>query len=65
MSDSVCCRICDPNAEGPGNCGPMCCGRGADNFTMEVRERCECKYYWCCYVKCKTCSRVLHLSKCK
>ncbi|KAL8585905.1 hypothetical protein ACOMHN_061066 [Nucella lapillus] len=58
-------RLCDPNTDGPGNCGPMCCGRGADNFTLEVMERCECKYYWCCYVKCKTCSRVLSLSKCK
>ncbi|PVD18820.1 hypothetical protein C0Q70_21373 [Pomacea canaliculata] len=44
-------RLCDPTTEGPGNCDSMCCGRGSDNFTMEVTERCECKYYWCCYVK--------------
>lgn len=58
-------RLCDPATSGPGNCNTMCCGRGADNFTMEVQERCECKYYWCCYVKCKTCSKILNLSQCK
>ncbi|XP_076453529.1 protein Wnt-11b-2-like [Babylonia areolata] len=58
-------RLCDPNTDGPGHCRPMCCGRGADNFTLEITERCECKYHWCCYVKCKTCRRTLHLSKCR
>ncbi|KAL8598832.1 hypothetical protein ACOMHN_015411 [Nucella lapillus] len=58
-------RLCEADTEGPSHCRPMCCGRGADNFTLEITERCECKYHWCCYVKCKTCHRTLHLSKCR
>jgi len=58
-------RICQAGSRGPGNCGSMCCGRGYTNFTVEKKERCECKYIWCCFVKCKTCTKTLRLSKCK
>ncbi|KAK6196325.1 hypothetical protein SNE40_001571 [Patella caerulea] len=58
-------RLCDKTSPGSGGCDVMCCGRGYDSFKMEVMERCECKYYWCCYVKCKTCVKTLNLSKCR
>ncbi|XP_059143099.1 protein Wnt-11b-2-like [Physella acuta] len=58
-------RYCEAKGRGPINCESMCCGRGHDNFTMEKEERCECKYYWCCYVKCKTCIKTLKLNICR
>ncbi|CAG5127970.1 unnamed protein product, partial [Candidula unifasciata] len=58
-------RLCEADTRLPGNCESMCCGRGHDNFTMEVTERCECKYYWCCYVKCNTCVKILKLNQCR
>ncbi|XP_005093891.1 protein Wnt-11b-2 [Aplysia californica] len=58
-------RLCESSGWGPGNCDSMCCGRGYNNFTMEVTERCECKYIWCCYVKCKVCTKLLKLSQCR
>ncbi|XP_067668624.1 protein Wnt-11b-2-like [Haliotis asinina] len=58
-------RFCDDRSYESGGCDSMCCGRGFHSFTMEVVERCECKYYWCCYVKCKTCHKTLELSRCR
>jgi hypothetical protein len=43
----------------------MCCGRGFYSYTKLVRERCHCKYYWCCYVKCKTCTKNVDIHTCK
>ncbi|XP_064615077.1 protein Wnt-11b-2-like [Liolophura sinensis] len=58
-------RFCDIESKGSGGCLSMCCGRGYTSFTMEIIERCECKYYWCCYVKCKECPKTLHLNQCR
>ncbi|XP_049772038.1 protein Wnt-11b-2-like [Schistocerca cancellata] len=48
-------RICNTTSHGYDSCNEMCCGRGHYTVTVERVERCHCKYYWCCYVKCKTC----------
>ncbi|XP_071163930.1 protein Wnt-11-like [Mytilus edulis] len=58
-------RYCDKGSQGWGGCDILCCGRGYKSFTREIVERCECKYYWCCYVKCKECSKTLHLNVCR
>lgn len=58
-------RYCTKDSEGWGGCDILCCGRGYKSFTREVVERCECKYYWCCYVKCKKCTKTLHLNVCR
>lgn len=58
-------RQCELGTRGPGSCENMCCGRGQHNYTQIITERCECKYFWCCYVKCKTCTKVLKLNKCR
>ncbi|XP_033760370.1 protein Wnt-11b-2-like isoform X1 [Pecten maximus] len=58
-------RVCEKNGDGWGGCDTMCCGRGFKSFSIEITERCECKYYWCCYVKCKTCRKTLHLNTCR
>ncbi|XP_062574103.1 protein Wnt-11b-2-like [Saccostrea cucullata] len=58
-------RFCRNDSSGWGGCDAMCCGRGYRSFTKKIVERCECKYYWCCYVKCKTCEKTLHLNVCR
>jgi wnt family len=59
------CRVCDKEHPGPGGCQSMCCGRGFTTFRTEVQFRCDCKYYWCCYVKCKTCRKEIEINRCR
>ncbi|KAK0052717.1 protein Wnt-5a [Biomphalaria pfeifferi] len=58
-------RICDKQSQGMDGCSLMCCGRGYNTFKQKLTERCHCKFYWCCYVKCKTCERVVDVNTCK
>lgn len=58
-------RTCEPENQDPGGCDIMCCGRGHDSNDVNIVERCECKYYWCCYVKCKTCTRMIRVHRCR
>lgn len=50
-------RSCDRASKGLDGCDLMCCGRGYSNKKRRVEERCDCKFHWCCEVRCKTCSR--------
>lgn len=34
-------------------------------FPLRVKERCQCKFHWCCYVECKTCTKSVQLTVCK
>lgn len=59
-------RICNPKMRGgKGSCNYMCCGRGHRTKVIIKKERCECRYVWCCYVKCKTCPKRTLISRCK
>lgn len=48
-------RACNKSLTGYAGCESMCCGRGYSTKLIEKIERCQCKYHWCCYVKCKIC----------
>lgn len=43
----------------------MCCGRGYDTATVQKEDKCECKFQWCCVVRCKTCRRLVDVHTCK
>nr|CAD7428480.1 unnamed protein product [Timema monikensis] len=58
-------RWCNASSTGYDSCDDMCCGRGHRTLSVERIERCHCKYYWCCYVKCKTCRRWVEIHQCK
>ncbi|XP_031572227.1 protein Wnt-7a-like isoform X2 [Actinia tenebrosa] len=46
-------------------CDVMCCGRGYDTRIVNRSWKCNCKFYWCCYVRCKSCSEKAVLHNCK
>ncbi|GAB6022554.1 Protein Wnt-4 [Chamberlinius hualienensis] len=57
-------RICNKTSKAVDGCDLMCCGRGYKTSSQTVYERCRCKFYWCCYVKCKKCVRTVEIHTC-
>jgi len=57
-------RQCNASSSAHDGCQSMCCGRPYNTFTVERIERCQCKYVWCCYVKCKTCRSWVDVHEC-
>ncbi|CAB0034748.1 unnamed protein product [Trichogramma brassicae] len=55
---------CNASSAGYDGCEHLCCGRGYNTRAEEVLERCDCKYFSCCYVKCKTCRNVIVTHEC-
>jgi len=60
-------RVCLPNARPSDarSCAQMCCGRGYTTMKTKIKERCKCKFHWCCYVECQTCTKNVELTLCK
>uniref|UniRef100_A0A8C0QCA7 Protein Wnt n=1 Tax=Canis lupus familiaris TaxID=9615 RepID=A0A8C0QCA7_CANLF len=48
-------RECNRTSQGAGGCNLLCCGRGYNTHVVRHVERCECKFIWCCYVRCRRC----------
>jgi len=58
-------RVCKRDSKGLDGCDMMCCGRGYNMLKTKIKERCKCKFHWCCYVECKTCTKDVELTVCK
>ncbi|XP_041347843.1 protein Wnt-16-like [Gigantopelta aegis] len=58
-------RLCNRTSTGGDSCDLLCCGRGYNTQVVRYVERCHCKFFWCCYVKCKTCETMIDLHTCK
>lgn len=58
-------RVCNRTSQDMDGCNLMCCGRGYNTMKMTLKERCECKFHWCCHVECKTCIRSVDIHTCK
>ena len=43
----------------------MCCGRGYDTTRVTRITKCECKFHWCCAVRCKECEDTVDVHTCK
>ncbi|XP_066995957.2 protein Wnt-4a [Anabrus simplex] len=48
-------RICNKTSMGLDGCRLLCCGRGYQTRVREVQEKCQCRFVWCCDVKCDMC----------
>ncbi|XP_063786542.1 protein Wnt-16 [Pseudophryne corroboree] len=58
-------RECNRTSEGPDGCNLLCCGRGYNTHVIRHVERCECKFVWCCYVRCRRCESMTDVHTCK
>lgn len=58
-------RPCNRTSPDIDGCNILCCGRGYNTINTVVKERCQCKFKWCCEVQCKTCVKSLDAHTCK
>ena len=58
-------RICNGTSMGPDGCDILCCGRGSTKQTFSVKEKCRCRFVWCCEVICHMCivQKTIHTCK--
>ena len=57
-------RECNKTSKGVDGCDLMCCGRGYHTKIETVVDRCNCKFLWCCYVKCDECKKRVEKNIC-
>ncbi|KAG7277648.1 hypothetical protein CRUP_025333 [Coryphaenoides rupestris] len=58
-------RHCSRSSRGPDGCNLLCCGRGYNTHLVRHIERCDCKFVWCCYVRCRRCESMNDMHTCK
>ncbi|XP_076861082.1 protein Wnt-7b isoform X3 [Brachyhypopomus gauderio] len=58
-------RLCNHTSPHADACHLMCCGRGHDTRQDSRVWQCHCKFQWCCYVRCNTCSENVEVFTCK
>lgn len=58
-------RVCNKVSRGTDGCEVMCCGRGYDTTRVTRITKCECKFHWCCAVRCKECEDTVDVHTCK
>lgn len=58
-------RLCNRTSTGPDGCRLLCCGRGYDTHRRTRVWQCQCKFHWCCFVRCQTCSERTEEHTCK
>lgn len=57
--------MCNLTSRGMDSCEVMCCGRGYDTSRVTRMTKCECKFHWCCAVRCQDCLEALDVHTCK
>lgn len=51
-------RECNRTPGSVKNCNVMCCNRGFQRKIVTFTEECNCKFVWCCELKCQKCTHV-------
>ncbi|XP_072123665.1 protein Wnt-16 isoform X1 [Mobula birostris] len=58
-------RECNRTSPASDGCNLLCCGRGYNTHVVRHVERCDCKFVWCCYVRCRRCETMTDVHTCK
>ncbi|CAH8555743.1 unnamed protein product [Heterobilharzia americana] len=59
-------RQCNATSKDAVNsCSRLCCDRGYDTLEFESEQKCECKFFWCCEVRCNICRERTVTHHCK
>lgn len=58
-------RQCNRTSPAADGCNLLCCGRGYNTHVVRHVERCDCKFIWCCYVRCRRCETMTDVHTCK
>ncbi|KRY46404.1 Protein Wnt-4 [Trichinella britovi] len=58
-------RQCEKDGYSTSGCAILCCGRGYTVKSVEKVQDCNCKFQWCCEVKCEKCKHVVEEYFCK
>ncbi|XP_071817103.1 protein Wnt-7b-like isoform X1 [Apostichopus japonicus] len=58
-------RRCNHTSTATDHCELMCCGRGYNTHQYTRTWQCNCKFLWCCSVRCNTCSENTEEYTCK
>lgn len=57
-------RTCSERRSDANSCETLCCGRGYKTEIREEKYTCDCKFQYCCVLKCNTCTRRKVIHKC-
>lgn len=57
-------RVCNRTSRAIDGCDLLCCNRGYQSQIITVRDRCNCRFQWCCYVQCQNCVTTQEISRC-
>jgi hypothetical protein len=57
-------RACNRSSRAIDGCDLLCCNRGYQSQIVTVRDKCNCRFQWCCYVQCQNCVITQEISRC-
>ncbi|CAF1166223.1 unnamed protein product [Rotaria sordida] len=57
-------RVCNRNSRAIDGCDLLCCNRGYQSQIVTIRNQCNCRFQWCCYVQCQNCVITQEISRC-
>eukprot|EP00794_Sanderia_malayensis_P009976 gene9976-10999_t len=58
-------RVCNKTGNSLNKCSILCCGRGYDTMVLKKTYQCDCKFQWCCTVRCRKCMEEKIEHRCK
>ena len=57
-------RICNRTSYSHGGCATLCCGRSYKTTVVVQEVKCNCRFVWCCSIKCEKCIERQAVHKC-
>ncbi|XP_028397730.1 protein Wnt-5-like [Dendronephthya gigantea] len=64
-STTIARRQCNPRTSGAGSCRHLCCRPGHNTQNITKEKECNCKFVWCCDVKCQKCRERVQVHTCR